>query len=287
MNVVTIESVSQLNDLAAAGRLVGLFNVPIELYHQGPGISSTGLKEILKSPAHYRAYIEEERDTEALMLGRVTHLAVLEPDVYAETVVVPPPCDRRTKEGKAAWEHFQATTVGKVIVNSSMALQATQIRDAVRSNALAGKLLSGGAAEISAYWIDPRTGVLCKARADYLTATGLIVDLKTCQNARQKAFTSDVFKYQYHLSAAFYLDGFASVMGRGMKGFAWIAAEKARPFGVGFYAADTEVLTAGRARYLVALERYAECLRTKSWPCYDEEFQNVTLPNWYDEEEIA
>src|SRR5690349_3941280 len=97
----TLTSLSELNDLAAIGKLNGLFRVPMDLYHAGPGISSTGIKEILKSPAHYKAYLEGQEDTDAFRLGRLVHMRLLEPEAYVDSVVISPQVDARTKEGKA------------------------------------------------------------------------------------------------------------------------------------------------------------------------------------------
>ena len=72
-------------------------------------LSYSGAKHILRSPAHYQAWLKaEHKDTPALKLGRLAHLAALQPDVCRETVFVAPECDRRTKAGKETYENFTA-----------------------------------------------------------------------------------------------------------------------------------------------------------------------------------
>ncbi|MEB3212414.1 MAG: hypothetical protein VKL39_13730, partial [Leptolyngbyaceae bacterium] len=51
-----VNSVEELWDLEQRGALLGLIRVPNEAYHAGPGVSSTDLKKLLESPAHYKAH---------------------------------------------------------------------------------------------------------------------------------------------------------------------------------------------------------------------------------------
>lgn len=271
----TITSLSELNDLAATGDLLGLVRVPIELYHAGPGISSTGLKEILKSPAHYLAYLEGQEDSAAFRLGRLVHMRILEPEVYAASVVVAPPMDGRTTAGKAAKEAFLASSAGKEVVSANEHAENEKYAKAASSNKLASKIFQGGQAELSVYWVDEETKVLCKARADYLRGEA-IFDLKTTSySAAPKEFQKTVLNLSYHVSAAFYLDGFASQLP--VKHFSWVVVEKKPPNCFGFFAADQELLNAGRAEYTKALATFAECLKTQVWSGYPEQFVNLSL----------
>jgi len=269
-----ISTLAELNDLAGQGKLTGLVSVTMDLYHAGPGVSSSGLKEILKSPAHYKTYLAGQEDTEAFRVGRLVHLRILEPEAYAQTVVVAPQVDARTKDGKATRDAFLASSVGKEVVSVADAANIEAFAWAASRNKLASKIFSGGQAEISVYWIDKDSGALCKARADYLRGEA-IFDLKTCYSASPAEFKKSVLNYRYDLSAAFYLDGFATVLP--VKHFSWAAVEKKAPYCFGFYAADQDLLNAGRADYVKALAVYAECERSGVWPGYAESFVNISL----------
>lgn len=270
-----ILSLAELNDLAGAGKLKGLFRLSNDLYHEGPGISSTGLKEILKSPAHYQASrVDRGGDSAALRFGRLVHMRLLEPELFNVMVVVRPTVDGRTKDGKAANEAFAAKSVGKEVITQSEADALDVIAVAAAKNKLASSILGKGMAEVSVYWTDEATGVLCKARADLIRGEA-IFDLKTCYSAQPREFQKAVASYQYHLSAAFYLDGFETVLP--VKNFAWVALEKSPPHCFGFYAADQETIALGRSEYRRALETYAECEKSGEWPGYLESFVNLTL----------
>lgn len=274
-------TVTDLQAMRDRGELKGIVdNVPIEVYHASPGVSSSGLKALLQSPAHFRAYQSAESDSAALRFGRLVHTKVLEPELWEKTVILATPWqfDGRTKEGKAERAAFAAKAEGREVVDHDDAKLIYGISDSIASNTLASRVLSGGAAEVTVYWTDAVTGLLCKARADYLTAS-TIFDLKTTFDARLRPFQRSVTDYRYHLSAAFYLDGFSTVAPR--DAFAWLAVEKKPPFAVGFYAADPTMIEVGRREYRRALELYALCLETNHWPAYEQTFQNLTLPPWY------
>ena len=86
-------------------------------YRQRPGISSSELKKIMITPAHYKHYKENpQEDTPALLFGRAAHKYILETyDFYTEFAVAPN-CDRRTKEGKETWAKFVAECEGKDVI---------------------------------------------------------------------------------------------------------------------------------------------------------------------------
>lgn len=284
MTPIEITSLSQLDELDREGKLVGRFiRMSDELYHDPTclGVSSSTLKNVLRSPAHAEAMRSQPFESPALQFGKLVHMAVLEPERFAEECVVSPKFDRRTTAGKAGAEAFERESMGKQVITDAMYLDVISVRSAVNASSFARKHLSGGTAELSIFWKDKDTGILCKARFDYLKS-GLIVDLKTTYDASPKSFGASVAQYNYGLSAAFYLDGARSV-GHDAEIFAWIAVEKKVPFGVAFYTATQDVLMAGRAEYQQALRVYKQCLLNGVWPGYPEEFQAVSMPSWDEE----
>jgi hypothetical protein len=69
----------------------------------------------MRSPAHYKAWLENPPEpTPAMALGRAFHCALLEPERFAATHVVAEKFDRRTKEGKAKAEAWEAENQGKI-----------------------------------------------------------------------------------------------------------------------------------------------------------------------------
>jgi hypothetical protein len=261
-------------------------NLSNDEYHQGEGISKSGLDLIAQSPLHYWAkYLDPNREsqepTPALLLGTAIHTSVLEPERFATGYRVAPKVDRRTKDGKAAWEGFQA----ECAANNATPISfddyeiCRRIADQVRSHPTAQTLFAKGAAEQSAFWVDDETGVLCKCRPDWLTSQ-MIVDLKSARDASPGAFQRAAWSYRYHVQAAWYLDGVAAATGKPRDAFIFAAFEKEPPFACAFYYADETMIEAGRQEYRRLLRVYADCLNSGRWPGYPIELQALTLPAW-------
>jgi hypothetical protein len=72
------------------------------------------------------------------------------------------------------------------------------------------KAFSGGAPEVSVFWIDRTHGVPCKARLDYLKPSA-IVDLKSFGNVQNKpldiAIPREIASRKYHVQGAMYDEG--------------------------------------------------------------------------------
>ena len=88
-------------------------------YRKTEGISSTELKKIAKSPAHYRWWKDNpQQDTPSLLFGRAAHKYALEKDDFFTEFAVAPNVDRRTKLGKEQWTLFEADNQGKDIISA-------------------------------------------------------------------------------------------------------------------------------------------------------------------------
>jgi len=74
------------------------FEMPAEKYHAVDALSKSMMSKLLKSPAHYKAALEERQEpSKAMQVGTAVHAAVLEPHLYQQLVaVIPPDVDMRT-----------------------------------------------------------------------------------------------------------------------------------------------------------------------------------------------
>lgn len=272
-------------------------NLSNEQYHAGPGESKSLLDLVRRSAAHYAA--RKENDTEraptaAQIMGTAFHSLLLEPETFGELYAIAPKVDRRTKEGKATWEAFQAEHGGKQLLDEETFDKLTSMQDAVHAHPAARALLTGspGVAERSVYWRDPVTGLLCRCRPDWWRDDGIIVDVKTTEDASPEEFARSIAKYRYHVQHAFYLDGVNTMRDQaatGMnaaKAFIFLAVEKSArvvngvALGVAVYVLDNESVALGRIEYQQDLERIAECTRTGIWPGYGDKIQSLSLPQW-------
>lgn len=254
-----------------------------EEYEAINAVNWSTLKHLGKSPAHYLEAIKNRSgDSDARRRGRITHVAVFEPERLARDVVVYPD----VRNGKK-WDAFTEKHMGKEIVTPRMWEVANTIAMAARSNPVAAKYLAGGKAEHAVEWtFEPpplehfeRWSMACKGRLDFVADCGAIVDLKSTKDASPSGFGREVMRYEYHAQAAFYVDGYAAATGRELP-FIFIAVEASAPHVVQTYRVTEEQLDLGRERYRDLLALLNVCRQSANWPGYAETEMELTLPAW-------
>ena len=260
--------------------------VPEDVYHQRVlGLASKGALDLVRrSPAHYKAWVDGAKDNEesdALAFGKAFHCALLEPERFIGTYTVEPSFgDCRKKDNRAARDAWRAEHAGSVLLSSDDHLACMRMTESIRRHPIAGKLLAGGEAEVTARWRDEDTGIECKARADYLIRERrLIVDIKTAADASLESFRRSVANYGYHRQDAFYRAGFATA-GAPVDNFVFVVVEKTAPYAVAVYMLDERAQAAGRLAVRDAIETLADCLERNEWAAYPEEIQVLELPGW-------
>lgn len=274
----------------APGLYYGMSN---DDYHASPGISKSGIDLIAKSPAHYYALRLDpnrpapEPQTAAQLAGEIAHCAILEPDEFTKRFRVGPDVLRSTKVWKEFAETLPASTTG---LKPDQAKAAWKQSDAVRRIPELASALAVGNAEVSAYWIDEETGVLCKCRPDFVHDCGeagvVLVDVKTCGSASPAEFSRMIAKHRYHVQDAYYSEGFAKASGRHVLGFLFAAVEMDYPYAPCAIQLDDESKAQGAIDYRRCLNTYAECLKSGVWPGYGDAVHLARLPNWaFDSEE--
>lgn len=260
-----------------AGQIIP--NMPSWEYHRDPSISKSGLDQFRKSPAHFQAWLKQDRQqTPAMRIGTLTHTAVLEPNSFDEKTVVAPLVDKRTKEGKSIWEQFRAEHEGKDIISLDEHDQIVAMRESVRKHQAAGKLLGKGGSEISVFAVCPQTKVMMKGRFDWLDGN-TIVDLKTTEDASPEGFAKSVANYRYHMQAAHYI-ALAGLVGIKDATFKMIAVEKAAPYAVAVYELGAADLMLAESERITLLEMFASCTQFQSWPAYSQNITQISLPKW-------
>jgi exodeoxyribonuclease VIII len=252
-------------------------------YHaDSEAVSKHGLDLINRAPALYRHRLDnpQREQTPAQRFGTLAHTIVLEEARFHESVALAPKVDRRTKAGREQWDEFTAAHPGKEIITEEEFREFVALRDAIRAHPAASSALEHASAiEPSLYWTDVDTGVACRARPDLVRRDGIVVDLKTAQDASAGSFAREAIKYRYHVQAAFYLDALRAIEWEA-DAFVFVVVEKAAPHLVQVFAADADFLNAGRAAYKADLLRYKSCREKNEWPGYSPDVLPLGLPGW-------
>lgn len=283
------ETLLHLKQLHERGELQGVFRgIPNEVYHdpECPGVSSTSLKHVLRSIPHYLHSLTRPDPTDAMRFGSAFHDAVLLPEIYKQNYIVSPKFDRRTKDGKEKSAAFDEDNKHKTILDQDEAKRIDEMAQKIHESTAVNYLLSSGEAEISFWWIDEDTGVLCKCRADWLYTKDdhqIVIDIKTTKDATKKRFQKSLVDFSYDLSAAFYLDGISKCLDKRVSTFAYIAIESEAPYDLGLYCLGTKSIDTGKMLYKLALQKYKEYINNPDSVkniIKQKEFEIIEIPDW-------
>jgi exodeoxyribonuclease VIII len=235
--------------------------IPLEEYHAGEGISKSLLDEAHRSLAHYLARLAEpEEPTPAMTIGSAVHALILEGEKAFEPFLSLPEFKQTTKTGVKALASVRG------------------MAEAFKAHPTAPRIIEEGEAELSLYWEDADTGLLLKARPDWLRPDGVVLDLKTTSDAREEDFTWTIYKYRYDVQFAMIADGMAAnglAFDRGLI----VAIEKEAPYCLAIYALTDEAIEHGRKLYkedLQLIKAYQD--KKVPWTGYPYEIKPIGLP---------
>ena len=269
------------NNIFPNGIYAGVSN---QDYHSSPGISKSGLDLINKSPAHYQ-FATPRKPSAAMHIGTAVHTAILEPELFKrDYMLLENIDDKRKSEYKEAVKQFGKENV--LIKQEASMIKG--IQESINANPAASNLLNQeGYAELSFFATD-ENGILLKCRFDFLTESGLAIDLKTTQDASPYGFSKSTNEYRYHVQHAFYNHVYMLVTGNPLLSFVFLATEKESPFFNKPYTLTRESLEIGNYYMRKNLSAYTESAKTGHWPMPDNNLEELDLPSWainqYEEE---
>lgn len=236
-------------------------------------ISASGAKQLLKSPAHFKL---PPWFSDAADLGSAFHTETLG---VGQEVVVVDAASWRGKEAAAAQEKARAEGKAPVLAKDVPTVQA--MAKAVREHPTAGRLLEQpGRPELSAFWRDDEWDVTRRCRVDYLTDSGINVDLKSTVSVARNDLARTTVNYGYDLSAAWYEDTLRG-LDIEVTATAFVFVEKHPPYRVRVVELSPDFIARGRRLATRALEIYRDCREADLWPNYDDpDFTTIHPPAW-------
>lgn len=251
-------------------------------------LSQSGAKRLLQAPAKFRWEQDHPVHKDVFDFGKAAHRLVL--GVGSKLIVHQYDADKvKSPKQTKAWKEEQAAAraTDDVLLTPDEYATVQAMADKLSEHRMAMRLLSEGQPEVSAYTIDPATGVGLRGRCDWLGRT-VISDYKTTTSSEPDTFLRNALKLGYHSQHAWYLDLFASC-GHPAQAFAFIAQEKEPPYIVTVIELPEEVVELGRARNRRAIEIFRDCTESGLWPGYvpDDDFARPTAPAWMLREDIA
>ena len=245
-------------------------------YHSLPAsVSCSGLKQLLRSPAHYQAYLQQPFDDKP-NIGTALHCAVLEPEVFEKTYTFYQG-DRRGK----AFTAFVEENNGKIVLTEKEWQSVIGMSKAVMAfdEFPLWQALQKSDCEYSVFWTDEETGVQCRVRFDSLFPQFAIFDLKTTTDARPEYFIKQAVRLDYDLQVAMYTEAARRFTGK-LLPFNFIAIEDAAPHGIWIMPAGQSMIDNGWRKFRKALATYKRCTETGHWPCYTNALSTLEMPRY-------
>lgn len=245
-------------------------------------VSHSYLKNIDRSPAHYRMMLEAPSEsTEAQQLGTYLHALVLEPDTASKFIVVPDFGHQGKKENKLAKENWYASLPPNAQLASAKQKESAEaMKEAIMRHEAARKILDA-VSDTEVTILFNRENVECKARLDAIAPSlRAVVDIKTTQDASPLEYFRSVYKWSYHTQGEFYLEAINIAQDAvEYAQFIHIAVESTFKQ-VAVYAFPPELLSYAERINTQRLERVYNCTLTNYWPSYPNTISELTVPAW-------
>lgn len=257
----------------------------IDEYHNGEGLSNSGVKLLLDCPARYYAeYLDPnappETSKEHFSIGKMVHTLVLEPHKMKDLFYHIPKIDRRTTEGKKEYAYHLQMSNGKEVVDIEQIKQAESMASSIFKNTpWLDSVLKDASIEESLFWYNEEIGVQFKSRPDIYTGD-LYIDLKTTKSARASDFQRSIVNYGYYTQAAMAKDALEKLHGIKYNYFVYLIVEDTYPYLTASYTLDDEYIKKGQEDYLRAGELYKQCKDSNEWPDYGCKIQQLYKPHW-------
>jgi hypothetical protein len=269
--------------------LPGVYSMPNAVYHRDPvpggSLSSSGARKLL--PPSAPAIFKYERDhpvyKDVFDFGSAAHKVVL--GDLDEKVVVIDADDWRTKAAKE--ERDEARVCGFIPILRDDWEKVQEMAAAIQANPTAAALLApdSGTPEQSLFWQDEETGIWRRARADWLPheteGRMILVDYKSTRSAHPDRFSKSAVDYGYVMQADWYRTAVIELGLDEDPAFVFVAQDKEPPYLVSCSELTADDIAIGRHLNRQALDIYAECVRTDTWPGYSEGIVTLELPAYF------
>lgn len=287
----------------------GIYDIPEDDYHELPYISNSDLNLVERSPAHYRAAkdIGRKEPTPAMLAGRILHCAILEPHEFdGKYVVLPEDAPRRptpaqinaknpsdaTRYAVDWWNFWNDSNQGKETISANDMEKYRAIATSVRNHPEIVGFMAKGEAEKTFIAKDDETGLTLRCRQDWITEIEgnlVILDFKSCEDARPDVFSRKAWGYGYFRQAGYYKWVASLVTERKWEDILFLIAafEKEPPYALKLYEPSDDAMMRAIDQYRKLLRVVKECQDTGAWPAYPTDIQRLNVPGWvrYDDED--
>jgi hypothetical protein len=248
--------------------------------------SKSVLVEFADGPIYAKAYLDREKDEKkaAFDLGTAGHSVILEGiEAYLDQVAVIPE-EVLAKNGARstnAFKEWAAANEGKTHLLRSQVHQVLGMLEAVQKKEQFQKYLTGGRAEVSAFWPEIFDGhtITLKCRPDYLPGKNVVVDLKTTSR-RIKHFHKQALDLKYYWSGWLTCRGLTPLTGQEHREYLFAVVEATPPHDCQIIRMEPPLFELAEQELLPLLSQLADCDRAGVWPGSPDEIGSLIFPDW-------
>lgn len=193
--------------------------------------------------------------------------------------------DYRTKAAREARETARAD--GKIPVLIGAVAEANTAALVILDNLRKAGILLNGESEAVILWQEQAAHgpIWCRAMIDHVVQRDgrlVVYDLKTTKSAHPKACQSTADNFGYDIQQEAYTRAAEALWPEyaGRVDFVFLFAEPAPPYAVTPARLDGIMRERGRRRWAYAVEKWARCLHTDTWPAYTAKPVTLESPSW-------
>ena len=257
-------------------------NISNAEYHGSGELSrSTAWSLLTTCPQKVRYDMTHRKESSpALVIGSAFHAATLEPGKFDDEFAVKPSeidgKSSRTDHYKETFKMMQKNEPNK----SWLAPSDYDLVMDMAASALDHPILRTNMAERdtiiegTGYF---ECGAKCKVRPDlYNPGAGVVIDLKSTQDASEKGFAKSVRQFGYTFQACWYMHALR-LIGEKPKQFIFLAVEKSAPHLTAAYTLSATDIDKQMANMEKACKLWATCESSGVWPSYTDDVTTLDL----------
>lgn len=261
-----------------------------EDYHKLSQLGSSTIKQILKSPKHFKAALDGKIEFTSAQLSRFDigtcmHSVVLEqttdgflcgPEVSSKAV--------------KAWKEFKAEAddKGKIALTPDEYARILEAFEGFCEHPIAHKLVSQcELIEQSGTFKDESTGLELKIRPDgvCLDAEPYIFDYKSTNDLDVSSLERKISSLGYHISAAHYMAGVKAITGKTIKHYYLCFQEQKAPYDTAVFVLDPMLLEQAELIRRRCLNLIADAQDKNFYPGVSDQVQSISIPKFAWEKE--
>jgi AraC-like DNA-binding protein len=217
----------------------------------------------------------------ALVIGSGFHTATLEPEkLDDEFAVKPSEIDGqgpRTKHYKESFELMQKSEPDKQWLAPADYDLILEMAGSALDNPVLRHYMADINKVVEGTGYFEMEGAKCKVRPDlYIPGAGVVIDLKSTQDASNRGFTKSVRQFGYLFQACWYMHALR-LLGEKPKQFVFIAVEKTAPYATAAYTIKESDINKQFSNMERACQLWAACQSSGIWPGYSDMVETLDL----------